>query len=64
MLLGGDVGHGVEDVGVVECSLRNRPVLHSGGHDSGNREVELAAHLNGFLEGLEDVLRQASLHFT
>ena len=58
MLLGGEAGHRLEQVGVVGGALLHGPVLHGGGDGVGDGRVERRALLDGLLQGLEDRLGQ------
>ena len=58
VLLGGDAGHRLEQVGVVGGALLDRPVLHGGGDGVGDRGIERRALLDRLLQGLEDGLGQ------
>ena len=62
VLLGGEVGQGVEDVGVVGGPLLHGPVLHDHGHHVGHRRVERLGVLDGGHQRLEDRLGEAFLH--
>jgi hypothetical protein len=59
MLLGGDAGHRLEQVGVVRRALFNRPVLHRAGDGVGDGRIEHRAELDRLLQRLEDRLGQA-----
>ena len=62
VLLGGDPGERVEDVGVVRGPLLDGPVLHGQRHRVGDVRVERLALLDRGLQRLVDALRQAVLH--
>ena len=62
VLLGGDAGERVEDVGVVGGALLDRPVLHCQGHRVGDARIKRLALLDGGLQRLVDTLRQPVLH--
>jgi|GEM_PF-6871026 len=62
VLLGGQPGQGVEDVGEVGGSTLNGPVLHGVGHHVGDGRVELCAQLYGLLQRLEHGLGQPVAH--
>ena len=62
VLLGGQPGHGIEDVGVVRRTLLQRPVLHRDGDRVGDRGVQLGALLDRGDDRLVDRLRQPRLH--
>ena len=62
VLLGGQAGHRVEDVGVVGGALFQCPVLHRGRHRVGDRRVEFRALLDRRDHGFEDRLGQPHLH--
>ena len=59
VLLGGQAGHRLEQVGVVGRALLDGPVLHGGGDGVGDGRVERRALLDRLLQGLEDRLGQA-----
>ncbi len=63
MLLGGQPGHRVEDVGVVGGALLECPVLHRRGDRIGDRRVQLLALLDRGDHRLVDRLGQTRLHF-
>ena len=58
VLLGGDAGHRLEQVGVVGRAVLHRPVLHGDGDGVGDRRVQRRALPDRLLEGLEDRLGQ------
>ena len=62
VLLGGQSGQGVEDVGVVRRALLDGPGLDGRGHGVGDRTVELLALFDRPLQRLEYQLRQPLLH--
>ena len=62
MLLGSDSGEGLEPVGVVGCSVGNRPVLHGGSHSIGNAGLQLRAVIDGLLQGLVHSGAELRLH--
>ncbi len=62
VLLRGQAGQRVEDVGVVGGALLQGPVLHRRGDRVGDLGVERAGLLDGGQDGLVDALRQTLLH--
>ena len=62
VLLGGNACHGLEPVGKVGGSLFDRPILHGVGHDIGRLAVKSFAFVDGTLDLLENVPRQARAH--
>ncbi len=62
VLLRGEAGERIEDVGVVRRALLDRPVLHRRRDDVGDRGIELRCGVDGALERLEHRLGQARLH--
>ena len=58
VLLGGQAGHGLEQVREVGGALFDGPVLHGGGDGVGDGRVERRAVLDGLLQRLEDGLGQ------
>ena len=62
MLFGGHTGKGLEPMGIVCRALFNRPILHGIGDHICNGGVDLLALLNGFLQRLEHLIRQALSH--
>ena len=62
VLLGGQAGEGIEDVGVVGGALLDGPVLHGQRHGVGDRGVDWLALLDRGLQRLVDALRQPILH--
>ena len=62
VLLRGEMGQGVEDVGVVGRPLLHRPVLHGRRHHVGHRRIERLGVLDGGHQGLEHRLGEPGLH--
>ena len=62
MLLGGEAGERIEDVGVVRRAALERPILDGSGNDVRGGGVELDAGFDAGLERLEYFLREALLH--
>ena len=62
VLLRGQVGERIEDVGVVEGAAAGRPVLHRVRHGVGDGRVDRTTFTDGFLERLEHLARQGLLH--
>ena len=62
VLLGGEAGHRIEDVGIVGGTPRQRPVLHRRGDGVGHGRVQFRALLDGRDDGLVHRLGQPQLH--
>ena len=62
VLLGGQPGERIEDVGVVGGPLLDRPILHRQRHGIGDRRIERLALLDRRLKRLVDALREPVLH--
>src|SRR6185436_17419984 len=56
VLLGGDAGHGLEQVGEVGGAFFDGPIAHGGGNGVGGGGIQGRALLDGLLEGFEDRL--------
>ena len=61
VLLGGQAGHRLEEVGVVGGAVLEGPVLHGAGDRVGDGRVERQPLLDRLLQRLEDRLRQPGL---
>ena len=62
VLLRGQTGQRVEDVGVVRGAVLQRPVPHGRGHRVGDRRIERGALLDRGQHRVVDVLGQPALH--
>ena len=62
VLLGRDAGKRLEPVGVMRSAVRDRPVLHRGGHRVGDAEVELRPLVNGLFQRLVYLGGQIGFH--
>ena len=62
VLLGGEVGEGIENVGVIQSAAGAGPVLHRLGHHVGHRGVELAAFADRTLDRAEHPLGERRAH--
>ena len=62
MLLGGDAGHGIEDVGVVGGAFVDGPVFHGDGDGVGDGGIELGAFLDRLLKLFEYGFGEAFAH--
>ena len=62
VLLGRDAGKRLEPVGVMRGAVRDRPVLHRGGHRVGDAEVELRPLVNGLFQRLVYLGGQIGFH--
>ena len=50
VLFCGDTGKRLEPMGIVCCSLGDRPILHSGGNCIGNADIQFCAFINGLFQ--------------
>ncbi len=62
VLLGGQAGEGLKPVRVVGRAVLDRPVLHGGRHDVGDRRVERLAAIDGAEQAAVDLLGKALPH--
>ena len=63
MLLGGDAGHRLEQMGIVGGAMFHCPIAHGGGDRIGDGGIEWRSLVNGPHEALVGRLGQAGLHF-
>ena len=63
MLSSGDVGHRLEPVGIVGCTVLHSPIPHSSRYGAGNGTVELGAHALCQLQALIHIAGQSLGHY-
>ena len=64
VLLGGQTGERIEDVGVVRGAFFDRPVLHRRRHDVGNLGIKFLAGVDRLHQRFVDRFRQTIFHHT